>query len=176
MCLIMSNIPDELLDIVDAQDAVIGTMWRSQRERPEHWHFRSVFAFLKNSEGKVCILRRSANKSYLPLHWSLVGGCVSSGEDYDVAVVREIAEEINMDVDIATLSYLGHVTPTEFGGRFFTKVYEIRVDSFQINYNPEDFCEYRWIFPHELLELQKTGELIEKKIVHVVQRFYPREK
>ncbi|MDR3550487.1 MAG: NUDIX domain-containing protein [Candidatus Babeliales bacterium] len=167
----MINIPDELLDVVDAQDQVIATMWRSQWHEPKDGYFRAVNAFLKNPQGQVCIFRRSANKSYLPLHWALVGGCVSSGEDYDVSIVREVAEEIDITMHASTMKCLGYVTPADYG-TVFKKIYEIGINADHIVYNPQDFCEYRWLYPHELLEMHKGGQQIEPAMLYFVQRFY----
>lgn len=46
---------DELQDIVDAEDRVVGVRWRSQLYREEACNFRVINAFQKNREGKLWI-------------------------------------------------------------------------------------------------------------------------
>lgn len=168
----MINAQDELLDVVDAQDQVIATMWRTQWDEPKNGYFRAVNAFLKNPQGQICVFRRSANKSYLPMHWALVGGCVSSGEEYDESISREVAEEIDISMHASSIKCLGYITPLDQGGRCFKKIYEIAIDASNILYNAQDFCEYRWIYPHEMLHMHKEGQQIEPALLYFVQRFY----
>jgi isopentenyldiphosphate isomerase len=82
---------DELLDIVDQNDKVIGRKLRSEIYENKMSNFRVVNAFLINDNGQLWIPRRSANKRIFPscLDTSM-GGHVSSGETYEDAFKREL--------------------------------------------------------------------------------------
>jgi 8-oxo-dGTP pyrophosphatase MutT (NUDIX family) len=96
---------DELFDVVDEADNVVGVCTRGQaHSNPELIH-RSVMFFLFDSGGRVFVSRRSMNKEFFPGHYSIVlGGHVGHGESYDAAVRREALEEANAD---STPFYLG---------------------------------------------------------------------
>ena len=57
---------DEILDIVDENDCVIGQKKRSEIYRQRLCNFRVVNAFVVNSLGQLWIPRRSAHKSIFP--------------------------------------------------------------------------------------------------------------
>jgi len=163
---------DELMDLVDQQDAVIQVQWRSKIHEHPELNARAVLIFVMNAEGKLCYFRRAAHKEYLPNHWALVGGGVQSGESYEQAAIREIAEEVNVVVASLAMRCLGHVTPTEYPGKFFKMVYEIKVDVHEVPYNQNDFSALQWMTAQELELLAETGDLLAHDLLYLVRRFY----
>lgn len=90
---------DELLDIVNEHDEVIGQRYRSQLILGKEYTIRSINVFIENDQGQLWIPRRTKDKKVLPLALDLsVSGCVSSGETYEQAFAREVAEEVNLDI------------------------------------------------------------------------------
>jgi len=84
----------KLLDIVDANDAVVGQC--SLAEKHEHGHItRNVAVFIQDSDGKFVISKRALTKSVEPgLYDVSVCGHVDAGEDYMTAALRELDEEL----------------------------------------------------------------------------------
>lgn len=153
-------IPDEILDIVDAYDQVIGTVKRSD-VASEAVYIRIVLAFLMNQERQIGLLKRTAHKATDPLAWALVGGCVQSGEDYDSAIVREIAEEVNLHPADYQISLLGYYPPqigwvNDQGIGYYKKIYQIEVKNPHLVYNPDDFCAISWKSPAEFIAAQQS--------------------
>ena len=90
------NPPDEKFDIVDAQDRVIGSAPRSQVHAQGLFH-RAVHLWLFHPDGRLLLQKRSMSKDREPGRWtSSVSGHVNAGEEYDVAMNREIPEEIGV--------------------------------------------------------------------------------
>ncbi|MFY9463164.1 MAG: hypothetical protein WAP52_03190 [Candidatus Sungiibacteriota bacterium] len=58
---------DELLDLVDAQDRVIGVMRRGEVYAKGIHNIRVVNAFIINTKGELWIPRRTADKRSFPL-------------------------------------------------------------------------------------------------------------
>ena len=54
-------------------------------------------AIIKNKEGKILIAQRNLKKSQGGL-WEFPGGKIESGETKEEAIIREIKEELNMDI------------------------------------------------------------------------------
>jgi isopentenyldiphosphate isomerase len=90
---------DEILDVVDEQDRVIGQKPRSELYAAGQKNFRVVNAFIEDSRGRLLIPRRSPDRKMFPdaLDTS-VGGHVLAGEDYLEALVRETREECGLDL------------------------------------------------------------------------------
>jgi len=64
---------------------------------PGEYHL-VVFAFIRNSDGRFLISKRAPNKTF-PNMWEFTGGSAITGDDSLMAVLREIKEELGIDVD-----------------------------------------------------------------------------
>ena len=90
------NPPDEIFDIVDSNDRVIGTAPRSEIHAKGLLH-RAVHLWIFHPDGRLLLQKRSLTKDREPGRWtSSVSGHVNSKEDYDTAMHREIPEEIGV--------------------------------------------------------------------------------
>jgi len=149
---------DELLDLVDEQDRVIGTELRSEVYAADRNNFRAVNAFVRNDAGQLWIPRRTAAKRTFPLCLDMsVAGHVSSGEEYLTAFRRELLEELNMALDAVDWSPVAKLTPHQHGVSCFMQVYEIRSNQTP-EYNRDDFVDYYWLYPDEVLERLANGD------------------
>jgi isopentenyldiphosphate isomerase len=87
---------DELVDVVDEDDHVVGQARRSEVRRDGLWH-RGVYIFVFNPAGKLFVHRRTESKDIFPGYWDVaVGGVVQAGEDYATAAGRELREELGV--------------------------------------------------------------------------------
>jgi isopentenyldiphosphate isomerase len=162
---------DEYLDLVDVNDKVVGKKLRSEVYAEKLTNFRVVNAFVINSEGRLWIPRRGPNKRIFPLCLDMsMGGHVESGEEYDTSFKRELAEELRIDADVTPWKVLGNLT-SEDGVSAFMRVYEIQYDAVP-DFNTDDFVEYWWMTPEEVLEKIEGGEAAKGDLVKLVKRFY----
>ncbi len=168
----MIDIQDELLDIVDVRDIVIATELRSVVYQQNMRHIRVVNGFIMNDAGQLWIPRRTASKQLFPLALDTsIGGHVQSGESYDEAFKRELLEETGLrlaEVDCQVKAYL---TPIEHNVSAFGTVYEIKSNSAP-DYNPDDFCEYFWITPEDLIKKIEAGEPAKSDLIKLVKILY----
>jgi 8-oxo-dGTP pyrophosphatase MutT (NUDIX family) len=170
----IQSIDDELLDLVDINDLVIGNVLRSEVFDRQITNIRVVNLFLKNSLGQLWIPRRTAHKRLFPLCLDLsMGGYVASGETYAQALTREANEELNLDLNAIEFQLLGSLTPHADRVSSFMKVYEIQTD-LEPEYNRDDFIEAMWMKPQELLDWIDRGEPVKSDLEKLVRRFYCR--
>ncbi len=145
---------EELLDFVNEKDQVIGVLPRTYFYHRKIKNFRTVHLFIKNHEWKLWIPRRTFQKKLFPggldcsMWWH-----VMTGETYLEAFFRETKEELGIDMNKKEYRLLGYINPflkcfEEFP--CFTECYEYSSDEVP-TYNPDDFSEYYWLFPHEIL-------------------------
>ena len=89
---------EEIFDIVNDHDEVIGQLPRSKVHRDGLKH-RATHILVFNSRGDVFLQKRSWKKDNSPGVWdSSASGHVDSGEDYDPCAVRELREELGLEV------------------------------------------------------------------------------
>ncbi|MFF9921567.1 NUDIX domain-containing protein [Streptomyces globisporus] len=87
---------DEILDIVDENDEVIGQAPRGEATARRLRH-RCVFIEVRDAEGRAFVHRRTATKLVFPSHYDMfVGGVVGAGESYEEAALREAEEELGV--------------------------------------------------------------------------------
>lgn len=90
--------PEEIFDVVNDRDEVIGRRSRREVHRLGLNH-RAVHILVFNSRGELFLQKRSMKKDRHPGVWdSSASGHVDSGEDYDTSAVRELEEEIGLKI------------------------------------------------------------------------------
>lgn len=90
------SVRSELVDVVDELDRVVATVERSAM-RANRLRHRAVFVAVTDGAGRLLVHRRSLGKDVWP-GWCdvAVGGVVGSGESYEMAARREVAEELGL--------------------------------------------------------------------------------
>jgi 8-oxo-dGTP diphosphatase len=102
-------------------------------------------AIIRNEEDEVLIVQRGSKTDH-PFKWEFPGGKVSAGETPEECIIREIEEELAMEIVIvAKLPHVEH----DYGFR------EIRLIPFICDTLEElpflaEHIAYRWVQPHEL--------------------------
>lgn len=92
---------NELFDLVDENDRVIGTVRRGEAHRDKTLIHRSVGIAVFNSRGELFMQKRSAAKDMDPLTWTIsCSGHVGSGQTYEEAAHRELGEELGIDLPL----------------------------------------------------------------------------
>jgi len=86
--------PEEIFDVVNEADEVVGQETRSEVHRRGLLH-RAAHVLVFNASGEIFLQKRSMKKDRQPGVWdSSASGHLDRGEDYDACAVRELGEEI----------------------------------------------------------------------------------
>ena len=113
---------EEIFDVVNQRDEVVGRQTRNEVHRLGLMH-RATHILVFNSRSQVFLQKRSMKKDRQPGLWdSSASGHVDSGEDYDACAVRELREELGLQLS---------ATP----GRLF-----------KISASPETDQEHVWVY------------------------------
>jgi isopentenyl-diphosphate delta-isomerase len=168
---------DEWLDVVDESDVVVGRTLRSAMMDVMDGYFRAINLFIRNSKDELWIPRRTAHKKLFPLGLDFsCAGHVQSGDTYEETLKKEVAEELNLDIDRFDVRVLGKSAPnTAQHVRYFAMDYEIRSDEVP-EYNPDDFVEYYWLKPEEVVRRIEAGEAAKSYLAPLVKRYYLNER
>jgi isopentenyldiphosphate isomerase len=148
---------DELLDLVNERDEVIGTVGRNDPRlgRDNIGYVRGVQMFIQNSVGKLWVPTRNTRKKIAPggLDYSM-GGHVGTGEAYMAAALREIQEELNMTLAEGDLEFIVKIPPGVIP--YFCCLYIYKSNN-EPQYNKEDFTSATWLTAQEIIDKLDAG-------------------
>ncbi len=100
----MGQVSEEIFDVVDEQDRVVGQALRSVVHARKLLH-RAVHIFVFNSRGELLLQKRSSLKDEYPLcYTSSASGHLSAGETYETAAPRELEEELGLAGELEWLA------------------------------------------------------------------------
>lgn len=137
----------ELLSIVDENDRVIGSAARNIIHRDRLLH-RAVHILVFNDSNLLFLQKRSQTKDINPGLWdSSAAGHVDIGEDYDACAVREINEELGVQVDRLSPMFKLYATPVT--GMEFIQVYRCGHNG-PFSLAAEEIEEGRWFNTKEI--------------------------
>ncbi|WP_409200187.1 NUDIX domain-containing protein [Methanobrevibacter sp. DSM 116169] len=111
---------------------------------------------LKKDE-KILLLRRPLKCRTNPGCWELPGGKVDSGEFFDEALVRELKEEINLDITIGKL--IGAVQEDFSHKRTVVIIMEVKSESYDVKISDEHI-DWMWASLDEFKDLKLSSSLI----------------
>ena len=127
------------------------------------WH-KAVAMFMINSKGQVLLQKRSANKKMWPNMWDMTaGGHVLAGEFGFEAIIREIQEELGIEINKNDILFIGSAVSTNIKGdiinRHFNEYYIINkdVDEKTLNLQTEEVADIKWFDKDEVLERIKNN-------------------
>jgi 16S rRNA (adenine1518-N6/adenine1519-N6)-dimethyltransferase len=115
------DVHGEIFDVVDERDQV-----RRQATRHEvhknGWRHRAVHIFVYNSAGELFLQKRSRWKDAHPLRWdSSAAGHVNAGDDYAETALREVKEE--MGVEVQGVELLARIEANAMTGWEFVRLF-----------------------------------------------------
>ncbi len=99
---------DELVDILDSEGNYTDKTALKSEAHKNGWFHPTVHIWFFTLDGRVLIQQRTKNKDTHPLLWDVsVAGHVGAGEHIEDAAVREVLEEIGLDIEKECLQKIG---------------------------------------------------------------------
>lgn len=149
----------EYFDVLNEQGEFTGKIETREKCHGQGlWH-RAVYGFIFNSNGEVLLQKRSKTKKLWPDLWDVTaGGHVLTGEFGEQALIREVKEELGIEVKENEIKYLVGSVSSNIKGNIinnhFNECYIIRkqIDVKDIKLQEEEVEEIRWFSKGEILE------------------------
>ena len=122
---------EEYIDIYDADRNRTGvTIPREGAFLKDGEYMLYVLAIIQNHEGNYLITQRSQDKHWAAGWWEVTGGGVLAGETSAQAVLREVREEVGLDVSDQPLEpvYAYRNVDLERGDNYIVDIYHFHLD------------------------------------------------
>lgn len=127
------------------------------------WH-KAVAVFIINSKKQVLLQKRSKNKKMWPDMWDIsAGGHVIAGEFGFQAIIREIKEELGLNIKKEEITFIGcskSINKKEdILNKHFNEYYIVtkNIDEKNLNLQKEEVSEVKWINKEEIIERIKNN-------------------
>ena len=155
----------ELIDLVDENNQLIGNKEDKEIAHEKGlWH-RECAAWIYQENGDILIQKRAATKKQSPNKWGLCAGHIQAGEEPIKGMLREIKEELGIEVLEEELEFArveevkqkhpnGSINNT-FVYRYFLKT-NIPIDKYIIQ--EEELSELKYISLEELKQIIATKD------------------
>lgn len=126
---------------------------------PEGFYHLVVHIWIRNCKGEYLISQRSANRPTHPLMWECVAGSVLMGESSIDGALREVKEEVGLDLE------------PETGKILFSKVRECNdiLDTWLFEYDgdlnlddatTDEVADCKWMTVSEIRKLYEDNRLV----------------
>ncbi len=148
------NPSEEILDVVDERDEVVGQAPRGEVYARGLRH-RCTFVRVRDADGRIFVHRRTATKLVHPsLYDMFVGGVVGAGESYDAAALREAQEELGVSGLAQPVLLTKFLYEGVDGQSWWSAVYDVRCE-LPVDPQAEEVAWYAFLTEEELA--RRTG-------------------
>jgi isopentenyl-diphosphate delta-isomerase type 1 len=160
----------ELFDVVNANDEVIGRATRGEVHRRGLMH-RAIHLFVFNSDGQLYLQKRSQTKDKHPgCYDSSASGHQDAGEDADACAVRELREELGIEAG-AELTRLSKIPACAETGWEHVTFYTLQTDATP-RPNPREIESGRFFTLAEVLRMiEADAAQFAPAFLEVLQKF-----
>ena len=153
----------ELWDILDGDGNKTGkTVERGKPMGQAEYHL-VVHVWIRNTNGEFLITKRTPNKNPFPNMWETTVGSAIFGEESLEATLREVKEEIGIDLSHNNGKYLFRLKRQHHDFPDFIDVwlFEDNFDITEVVYQPEEVCGAKWASPGKIQSLIQIGEFVD---------------
>lgn len=147
----MINSADEIFEIVDENNQVIGTARRADCHGNPALIHRTSHVIVFHPDGRILLQKRSERKDIQPGKWdTAVGGHLMPGEDFEIAARREMNEELGLSNDLP-LEFLFDAQIRNLVESENTRSFGI-ISAGPFNFPPDEIDEVRFWSRPELID------------------------
>lgn len=134
------------------------TAFRGDTLSDEEYHL-VINAWIINEKNEFLITQRSPNKSH-PCMWECTGGSALMGESDIDACVREIKEELGIDIDSSSAQFIGSTNRYYKGCPDILRIYLFKDNTplERVTIQEEEVMNVMWADKNKILELYNTGK------------------
>ncbi|MDD7913116.1 NUDIX hydrolase [Polaribacter ponticola] len=99
---------DEFIDILTSKGEFTGETALKSEAHKHGWFHQTVHVWFYTVTKKILLQKRASVKKVFPNHWDVsVAGHISAGERVEKAAIREVKEEIGIDIEESDLQKIG---------------------------------------------------------------------
>ena len=155
----------EIWDLYDENRNPVGHTHIRGNVIPEGCYHLVVHVWIRNSKGEYLISQRSANRPTFPLMWETTGGSVTAGEDSLTGAIREVKEEVGIDLDANAGKLCFSKVRNIVNGQPFRDILDVWCFTYDgpmalENATTDEVAQICWATPAEIQHLLDSGVFV----------------
>lgn len=155
----------ELWDLYNENRELVGEEHIRGNDLPDDCYHLVVHVWIKNAKGEFLISQRSADRKNFPLMWECVGGSVLKGEDSLSGALREVKEEVGIDLSADRGKILFTKIRKTIDGKKFNDILDVWLFEYDgditlENATTNEVAQAKWMNKGEIAALFKNHLLV----------------
>lgn len=155
----------ELWDLYNENRELVGEEHIRGNDLPDDCYHLVVHVWIKNAKGEFLISQRSADRKNFPLMWECVGGSVLKGEDSLSGALREVKEEVGIDLSADKGKILFTKIRKTIDGKKFNDILDVWLFEYDgditlENATTNEVAQAKWMNKGEIAALFKNHLLV----------------
>ncbi len=156
----------EVWDLYDENRNLSGKTMIRGDEIPDNLYHLVVHTWIKNDKGEFLISQRTEDRKSCPLMWECSGGSVLQGETSIEGALREVKEELGIDLNANDGNLVYSKIRKKVHGDKFNDI----MDVWLFNYNGEvdlnnattkEVRDFKWMKKEEIKEYYDSKKLVQ---------------
>jgi len=151
----------EYVDIYDRNKNKTGiTKIRFKDKLEDNEYTIGVQLIIFNQNNEILITKRSNNKMVLPGKWECNGGAIEAGETPVEGLVREIKEELGINVDINKIIFLKTVIKDDKHNIKDIYLYKDNIEIKDLDFSDKEVSDAKYVTIEEYMKMFNAGEIV----------------
>lgn len=155
----------EIWDLYNEKRELTGQEHIRGEKIPAGYFHLVIHVWIRNAKGEYLISQRSANRPTCPLQWETVGGSAVKGEDSLTAALREVKEEVGLDLNPADGKMIFSEVGRAINGVKFDDILDVWLWEYdgqlmQECATTDEVARSGWRSPKEIRRLYESGKLV----------------
>lgn len=155
---------EEYFDVLSEKGEFINKVeTRENCHKQGLWH-KAVAIYMINSKNQVLLQKRSASKKLWPNLWDVTaGGHVLAGEFGFESIIRELKEELGINIEKSDILFIGSSISENLKGdvinRHFNEYYVVNkdIDASSLTLQTEEVSDVKWFEKEDVINRINNG-------------------
>jgi Acetyltransferases len=155
--------PKEIWDMLDEHGNKTGRYAERGRKLADGDYNLVVQVWKHNGRGEWLIDKRASNKgSSIDGMWETTGGAAVAGDDSLTAALREVKEELGIDLDPTKGTLFNRCIRNGHNGSWLqdTWIFECDVSLDDVRFQEKETCDAMWATGYKIREMMDSGEFL----------------
>lgn len=159
----MKNTNEEYWDLFDENRVYVGKTHLRGEKIPDGLFHLVVHSWIMDEKGNYLVSQRQKGRTD-ELKWERTGGSVLTGETSYEGALREVREELGLDLTNNTYAFIKSVKREKYHDFFDSWLFIVNRANISITINEEEVRKYKWVSYSQLIKMREKQQLVKTSL------------